>query len=106
MRPEGALVAMATPFRNDGTIHRATLHRMVDFLIERGVDGIFAASTVGEFLCLSFGCPRSADGLIDSTQRSISTISEFSRRRSKRICLPSGDMSKLFNEEPGWSRVS
>ncbi len=53
MRPEGALVAMATPFRNDGTIHRATLRKMVDFLIERGVDGIFAASTVGEFVYLS-----------------------------------------------------
>jgi len=29
------------------------LRKMVDFLIERGVDGIFAASTVGEFVHLS-----------------------------------------------------
>jgi dihydrodipicolinate synthase/N-acetylneuraminate lyase len=53
MRPEGALVAMATPFRDNGSIHRVTLRKLVDFLIERGVDGIFAASTVGEFVHLS-----------------------------------------------------
>lgn len=53
MRPEGALVAMATPFRENGSIHRATLRKMVDFLVERGVDGIFACSTVGEFVHLS-----------------------------------------------------
>ena len=53
MRPEGALVAMATPLRENGAIHRQTLRQMVDFLIERGVDGIFAASTVGEFVHLT-----------------------------------------------------
>lgn len=53
MRPEGALVAMATPFRENGAIQRTTLRKMVDFLVERGVDGIFACSTVGEFVHLS-----------------------------------------------------
>jgi len=52
MRPEGALVALATPFTPDSTILRSTLRQMVDFVIERGVDGIFAASTVGEFIHL------------------------------------------------------
>jgi dihydrodipicolinate synthase/N-acetylneuraminate lyase len=53
MKPEGALVALATPFTADGSVNRETLRLMVDFLIERGVDGIFAASTVGEFAHLS-----------------------------------------------------
>lgn len=53
MRPEGVLAAMATPFRRDGALNSSTLRRMVDFVVERGVDGIFAASTVGEFVQLS-----------------------------------------------------
>jgi len=53
MKLKGAIVAMATPFREDGTIHKDTLRRVTDFLIERKVDGIFAASTVGEFVHLS-----------------------------------------------------
>lgn len=44
---------MATPFRDNGAIQRGTLRKMVDFLVERGVDGIFACSTVGEFVHLT-----------------------------------------------------
>jgi 4-hydroxy-tetrahydrodipicolinate synthase len=61
MKPEGALVALATPFTADGSLNRETLRLMVDFLIERGVDGIFAASTVGEFVHLT---PRQRHELI------------------------------------------
>jgi 4-hydroxy-tetrahydrodipicolinate synthase len=53
MNPGGALVALATPLAADGSLNRETLRLMVDFLIERGVDGIFAASTVGEFVHLT-----------------------------------------------------
>jgi 4-hydroxy-tetrahydrodipicolinate synthase len=61
MKPEGALVALATPFTADASLNRETLRLMVDFLIERGVDGIFAASTVGEFVHLA---PRQRHDLI------------------------------------------
>src|SRR5438093_4710280 len=37
---------------------------------------------------------------------SIKTTSEFSRDRSKRICRPSGETSKLFIDAPGCSFVS
>jgi 4-hydroxy-tetrahydrodipicolinate synthase len=50
MKPEGALVALASPFDSDGLLNKETLRLMIDFLVERGVDGIFAASTVGEFV--------------------------------------------------------
>jgi 4-hydroxy-tetrahydrodipicolinate synthase len=53
MKIEGAFAAMATPFAADGTVARDTLRAMVDFMIERGIDGIFAASTVGEYVHLS-----------------------------------------------------
>lgn len=55
MKPEGAIVALPTPLAHDGSILKGTLRQMVDFLIERGVDGIFAASTVGEFVHMSPG---------------------------------------------------
>jgi 4-hydroxy-tetrahydrodipicolinate synthase len=61
MKPEGALVALPTPFDSHGSIGKETLKLMVDFLIERGVDGIFAASTVGEFVHLQ---PRQRHELI------------------------------------------
>lgn len=64
MRPEGALVALATPFESDDSVNTTTLKLMIDFLIERGVDGIFAASTVGEFVHHS---PRLRHTLISTT---------------------------------------
>src|SRR5512136_2766274 len=55
MKPEGAIVALASPFDSNGSLNRETLRLLVDFLVERGVDGIFAASTVGEFVHLTPG---------------------------------------------------
>jgi 4-hydroxy-tetrahydrodipicolinate synthase len=52
-KPEGVYVAMMTPFA-DGTIHEAVVRKMVDFVIEKGVHGIFPISSVGEFIHLSF----------------------------------------------------
>ncbi len=50
MKPEGAIAALATPFESHDSLNRETLRLLIDFIIERGVDGIFAASTVGEFV--------------------------------------------------------
>jgi len=52
-RPEGVYVAMVTPFYEDGSINEDTLRRMVDFQIERGVDGLFPVSSVGEIVHLT-----------------------------------------------------
>ena len=48
--PEGVYVAMLTPFDGDGAINEEEVRRMVDFAIDRGVDGLFPVSTVGEFI--------------------------------------------------------
>jgi len=53
-RPAGVYVAMMTPFHDDGSVNRDEVRRMVSFLIEKGVDGIFPLSSVGEFLHLDF----------------------------------------------------
>jgi len=49
-KPEGIYVAMLTPFKQDGRIHEQEMRRMVDFQIEKGVDGLFPVSSVGEYI--------------------------------------------------------
>lgn len=49
-QPQGVYVAMLTPFGEDGSINEEILRRMVDFQIDRGVDGLFPVSSVGEIV--------------------------------------------------------
>ena len=49
-KPEGIYVAMLTPFTEDGSINEAELRRIIDFLCESGVHGLFPVSTVGEYI--------------------------------------------------------
>ena len=39
-KPEGIYVAMMTPFE-DGNLNETVVRQMVDFVIEKGVHGIF-----------------------------------------------------------------
>lgn len=52
-KPSGIYAAMLTPFQSDGGINEPVIRRMVDFMIANGVQGIFAASSVGEFVHMS-----------------------------------------------------
>ena len=52
-KPEGIYVAMLTPFTDQGTINEEVLRRMVEFLIESGVHGLFPVSSVGESIHLT-----------------------------------------------------
>lgn len=50
----GVFPALVTPFTDDGTaISEARLRAYSDFLIDRGVDGLFALGTTGEWPLLS-----------------------------------------------------
>ncbi len=42
------------PFRDDGSIHEDELRRMVNWLIEKGVGGLYPNGSSGEFIRLSF----------------------------------------------------
>ncbi|HHV63142.1 MAG TPA: 4-hydroxy-tetrahydrodipicolinate synthase [Firmicutes bacterium] len=55
MRPEieGIIVAMVTPFDETGSVDAARIRGLVDFLIERGVSGLYPCGTTGEALLLS-----------------------------------------------------
>lgn len=44
----GVFSVVATPFAEDGAVDGASLERLVDFLIERGVDGLTVLGVMGE----------------------------------------------------------
>lgn len=52
-RPQGVYAAMVTPFGADGRVQEDTLRSMVDFLIQKGVHGLFPVSSVGESVHLT-----------------------------------------------------
>ena len=52
-KPSGIYAAMLTPFQGDGSINEAVIRQMVDFMIAKGLQGIFPISSVGEFAHLS-----------------------------------------------------
>lgn len=50
--PEGVIVAMLTPFDQEGRVNEVEVRKLVNFLIEKGVDGIFPVSSCGEYVHL------------------------------------------------------
>ena len=49
-KPEGIFPAMLTAFDEDGSINEEVTTDIIDFCIESGCKGIFAVSSVGEFV--------------------------------------------------------
>ena len=66
---EGALAAAATPLENAGrTLDEAAFHPYVDYLVEAGLDGIFALGTTGEGILLSVSeRKRAAELFLEAT---------------------------------------
>ena len=52
-KPEGVYAAMLTPFSDDGVINEKELRRVVDFLVQSGVHGLFPLGSVGESIHLT-----------------------------------------------------
>ncbi|MDK2897664.1 MAG: 4-hydroxy-tetrahydrodipicolinate synthase [Candidatus Atribacteria bacterium] len=52
--PQGVLPAMVTPFKENEELNEQALHKLINYLIENGVHGIFAIGGQGEFYALSF----------------------------------------------------
>lgn len=45
---EGSIVALVTPFDEDGSVNFAQLERLLEFQIENGTDAILTLGTTGE----------------------------------------------------------
>lgn len=68
-KPSGVYAAMQTPFKTDGDINEEVLRRMVDFMIAKGVHGLFPVSSVGEFVHMTLEqCCRFMEVVIDQNQ--------------------------------------
>ena len=52
-KPSGVYSAMLTPFKADGNVNEQVLRHMVDFMIAKGLHGLFPVSSVGEFAHMS-----------------------------------------------------
>ena len=50
--PKGIIPAMVTPFDGEGRINEAALRKLVDYLTEGGVHGLFPVGSQGEFYAL------------------------------------------------------
>lgn len=53
-KPEGVYPAMLTPFDDEGYVNETVLRQMVNWLIDKGVSGLFPLGSVGEFIHLNF----------------------------------------------------
>ncbi len=54
MTLKGIFTPNLVPFREDGRINEAELRRMINWLIEKGVSGLYPNGSTGEFIRLSF----------------------------------------------------
>lgn len=50
--PTGVNSAMMTPFNNDGSVNETVVRDWVDFMIEKGINGLFPISSIGEFVSI------------------------------------------------------
>ncbi len=50
----GILTPNLVPFKADGTINEGELRRMINWLIEKGISGLYPNGSTGEFIRLSF----------------------------------------------------
>ena len=68
-KPSGVYAAMLTPFKADGDINETVLRRMVDFMIAKGLHGLFPVSSVGEFAHMTFEqCCRFMEIVVDQNK--------------------------------------
>ena len=62
--PKGVLCALITPFREDQAFDQAPLKDVIEFLIERGVHGLFVLGTTGEGVLLDPSERRQVAGFV------------------------------------------
>ncbi len=68
---KGIFTPNLVPFLEDGRIHELELRRMINWLIEKGVNGLYPNGSTGEFIRLSF----------EERQRVIEIVAEETRGR-------------------------
>ena len=72
---KGIVVPIVTPFDTDWSVNYSSLKRICAFLVEKGVHGIFACGTTGEFTLLSLEERKKiAETVLDAVGDSTQTV--------------------------------
>jgi 4-hydroxy-tetrahydrodipicolinate synthase len=84
MKIEGTTVAMITPFTADDTVDEEGMRENINYLIERGVDGLLAAGTTGESATITHEEQRKMmDIMVDEVNGRVNTIAGAGSNSSK-----------------------
>ncbi len=84
MKLEGTTVAMVTPYKENDEIDEEGIRENINYLIEKGVNGILAAGTTGESATVSHDEHRKlVDILIDEVNGRVTTIAGAGSNSSK-----------------------
>lgn len=84
MKLEGTIVAMVTPYTKSDEIDEEGIRENINYLIEKGVNGILAAGTTGESATISHDEHRKlVDILIDEVNGRVATIAGAGSNSSK-----------------------
>lgn len=84
MKLEGTTVAMVTPYTENDEIDEEGIRENINYLIEKGVNGILAAGTTGESATVSHDEHRKlVDILIDEVNGRVTTIAGAGSNSSK-----------------------
>jgi 4-hydroxy-tetrahydrodipicolinate synthase len=84
MNLKGTTVAMITPFTKEDEVDEAGMRENINYLIDRGVDGLLAAGTTGESATITHNEQRKMiDILIDEVNGKVNTIAGAGSNSSK-----------------------
>jgi len=84
MNLKGTTVAMVTPFTKDDEIDEAGMRENINYLIDRGVDGLLAAGTTGESATITHDEQRKMiDILVDEVNGKVKAIAGAGSNSSK-----------------------
>jgi 4-hydroxy-tetrahydrodipicolinate synthase len=75
LKVKGVIVPLVTPFDSQGNVDRSAIHQLVEFLIERGVQGLFPGGTTGEgpLLTLAERC-QLAEAVVEAAEGRVPVI--------------------------------
>lgn len=84
MNLEGTTVAMITPFTKDDGVDEAGMRENINYLMDRGVDGLLAAGTTGESATITHDEQRKMiDILVDEVNGKVKAIAGAGSNSSK-----------------------
>lgn len=84
MKLEGTIVAMVTPFNSEDEVDQAGMRENINYLIDKGVEGVLAAGTTGESATITHLEQRKMmDILVDEVAGKVKAIAGAGSNSSK-----------------------